>query len=308
MANLAVLGSINVDHLMQVQYAPKAGETLTADNYQVVAGGKGANQAVAAAKLGATVSMIGCIGSDAIGAQMKREFTEIGIDTSGICEITDAATGLAMIYVEQNGENRIGIWPGANKGLSVEVLHRHQAKIEQADLLLMQLETPVEALVDAAAVAKQAGTQVVLNPAPAKGLPEALLNNVDIITPNETEAEILTGVAVATIDDAAKAAKVFHQQFGIGQVLITLGKRGVYLSQDGVGQQIGGFVVDAVDTTAAGDTFNGGFVTALLEGKSTLEAIRFGQAAAALSVTRLGAQSSIPSRAETVAFMQAHID
>ncbi|QIZ77114.1 ribokinase [Ferrimonas lipolytica] len=305
MAKLTVLGSINVDHLMQVAAAPKAGQTLTAKNYQVVAGGKGANQAVAAAKLGAEVAMIGCIGSDAIGTQMKAEFTQVGIDTSGITAVAGEATGLAMIYVEDSGENRIGIWPGANGALSEEVLVHHRDQVTATDLLLMQLETPIETLVTAAALAKQAGTTVVLNPAPAQALPKALLQNVDIITPNETEAEQLTGVTINNMDDADRAAKALHDQFGIELVLITLGKRGVWLSNQGQGKQISGFSVNAVDTTAAGDTFNGGFVTALLEGKSLSDAVRFGQAAAALSVTRLGAQSSIPTRAETLVMMES---
>ncbi|WP_028116647.1 ribokinase [Ferrimonas senticii] len=303
MAKLTVLGSINVDHLMQVTYAPKAGETLTANNYQVVAGGKGANQAVAAAKLGADVAMIGCVGSDAIGAQMVAEFAETGMDTAGISAVAGESTGLAMIYVEQSGENRIGIWPGANAALNNEVVDAQRGQIEASELLLMQLETPVESLVYAAEIAKAAGTKVVLNPAPAKALPEALLRNVDIITPNETEAQLLTGIAIDTLEDAERAANQLHQQFGIELVLITLGKRGVWLSQSGQGQRIEGFVVNAIDTTAAGDTFNGGFVTAMLEGKSLVEAVRFGQAAAALSVTRLGAQSSIPTRAEAQALL-----
>ncbi|BAJ00606.1 ribokinase [Shewanella violacea] len=303
MAKLSVLGSINVDHLMQVGAAPRGGQTIQAKQYQIVAGGKGANQAVAAAKLGADVAMIACIGTDAIGEQMKQGLADIGIDTKGITTITGENTGVAMIYVEDSGENRIGIWPGANASLTETVMSEHKASIQDSDLLLLQLETPVETLVAAAKIAKAAGTRVVLNPAPAKALPEALLSNVDIITPNETEAEQLTGVAISELSDADMAANKLHTKFGIETVLITLGERGVWLSHKGEGKHIAGFVMQAIDTTAAGDTFNGGFVTGLLEGQSMLDSVRFGQAAAALSVTRMGAQSSIPTRVETLALL-----
>ena len=300
MAKLSVLGSINVDHLMQVGAAPRGGQTIQAKQYQIVAGGKGANQAVAAAKLGADVAMIACIGIDAIGEQMKQGLADVGIDTKGITTIPGENTGVAMIYVEDSGENRIGIWPGANACLIETVMLEHRAAIQDSDILLLQLETPVATLVAAAKIAKAAGTRVVLNPAPAKALPESLLRNVDIITPNETEAEQLTGVAIRELSDADIAANKLHSQFGIETVLITLGERGVWLSHKGEGKHIAGFVMQAIDTTAAGDTFNGGFVCGLLEGQSMLDSVRFGQAAAALSVTRRGAQSSIPTREATL--------
>ncbi|USD39069.1 ribokinase [Ferrimonas sp. SCSIO 43195] len=303
MATLTVLGSINVDYVMQVAAFPRPGQTIEAKRYQIVGGGKGANQAVAAAKLGGKVAMIGCVGDDAIGAQLTQEFAATGLDVSAITAVAGEATGLAMIYVDDKGENSIGIWPGANGCLSPQLASAHREFIEQSQLLLMQLETPIETLIEAAAIAKAANTQVVLNPAPAKALPDALLAHVDIITPNETEAEQLTGIAVDTLDDADRAAQALHQRFGIDMVLITMGKRGVWLSQAGQGQLLAGFEVKAVDTTAAGDTFNGGFVTALLEGQSVIDAVAFGQAAAAMSVTRVGAQSSIPSRDEALALV-----
>ncbi len=303
MATLTVLGSINVDHLLQVDQFPRPGQTLTANQYDIVAGGKGANQAVAAARLGAQTTMIGCVGEDAIGAQMVAQFAADGINTVTIDTVSGQNTGLAMIYVDSKGENHIGIWPGANAALSPERVQRHHQHIADADLLLLQLETPIESLELAARLAREAGTTVVLNPAPARDLPDALLRHVDILTPNETEAEQLTGIAIDTLEDADRAARALHQRFGIRTVMITLGKRGVWLSEAGEGRQIPGFVVEAVDTTAAGDTFNGGMVTALLEGQSLEAAVRFGQAAAALSVTRLGAQSSIPTRDEVQALL-----
>ncbi|NRD75551.1 ribokinase [Shewanella sp. VB17] len=300
MAKLSVVGSINVDHVMQVNKAPCGGQTIEAKHYQIVAGGKGANQAVAAAKLGADVAMIACVGMDAVGEQMKQGLADMGINIDGVTAISDENTGLAMIYVEDSGENRIGIWPGANGALTEAVIAEYKTTIEGSELLLLQLETPIKSLTLAAKFAKAAGVKVVLNPAPAKELPDALLRNVDIITPNETEAELLTGITIKVLSDASLAAKKLHERFGIEMVLITLGKRGVWLSHKGEGLHIEGFNVDAVDTTAAGDTFNGGFVVGLLEGKSVLDSVRFGQAAAALSVTRIGAQSSIPTRIETL--------
>ncbi|MBY5922032.1 ribokinase [Ferrimonas balearica] len=303
MATLTVLGSINVDHVAQVDHFPRPGETLTARQYDIVAGGKGANQAVAAARLGARTTLVGCVGEDAIGAEMVAQFQADGIDTTAIDEVVGHNTGLAMIYVDSQGENTIGIWPGANAALSPERVLAHHHCITDADLLLLQLETPVESLERAAELAREAGTTVVLNPAPARALPDSLLRHVDILTPNETEAEQLSGIAINTLEDADRAAQALHERFGIKTVIITLGKRGVWLSESGTGKSIPGFVVEAVDTTGAGDTFNGAMVTALLEGESMDKAIRFGQAAAALSVTRMGAQSSIPIRDEVMALL-----
>ncbi|WP_373767582.1 ribokinase [Glaesserella sp.] len=299
---LCVLGSINVDHVIRVPYFPKAGETLTGYGYQIAYGGKGANQAVAAARVGAKVSFIGAIGDDQIGQTMKQAFEQDGIDTSAICVIPNQSTGLAMIQVADSGENSIVISAGANADLSESLVEQHKSQIEQADILLMQLESPLQAVTLATKFAKSAGVKVVLNPAPAQPLPDSLLSHIDIITPNETEAEILTGIKVTDEQTAAVAANHFHQ-LGIETVLITLGSKGVYYSEKGQGEIIPGFRVDAVDTTAAGDTFNGAFVTALLEGKSAKDAIRFAHAAAAISVTRIGAQTAIPTREEVEVFL-----
>lgn len=299
---LTVLGSINADHVISVPYFAKPGETLTGENYHIAFGGKGANQAVAAARLGANVAFIGCIGADGIGETMKNAFEKDGIDTANIHRIADEMTGMAFIQVAQSGENSIVIARGANAYLDENIVRQSEAQIAQSDCLLMQLETPVPAVELAAKIAKKHGVQVVLNPAPAQSLSDELLSQIDIITPNETEAEILTGVQVTDEQSAVKAAEVFHQK-GIGCVMITLGAKGVFVSQNGESRVIKGFRVQAVDTTAAGDTFNGGFVTALLNGEFFDDAIRFGQAAAAISVTRQGAQPSIPSRQETLDFL-----
>ncbi|QIM69677.1 ribokinase [Basfia succiniciproducens] len=302
MKKLTVLGSINADHVISVPHFVKPGETLTGSNYHIAYGGKGANQAVAAARLGADVDFIACIGDDDIGKAMKAAFERDGIHTHTISTIPHQTTGIAMIQVAESGENSIVISAGANAHLTEELLAQHQESIAHADCLLMQLETPISAVEKAAVFAKQNGTKVVLNPAPAQPLSDHLLAHIDMITPNETEAEILTGVQVTDEQSAAEAAQVFHHK-GIETVLITLGSKGVFFSSRGVQRIIPGFRVKAVDTTAAGDTFNGALITALLEDKSMEEAIRFAHGAAAISVTRKGAQPSIPSREETLAFL-----
>ncbi|AHG80338.1 Ribokinase [Mannheimia varigena USDA-ARS-USMARC-1388] len=302
MKKLTVLGSINADHVISVPYFAKPGETLTGHSYHIAYGGKGANQAVAAARLGAKVSFIGCIGNDDIGRAMKTAFVQDGIDVGAIKTIDNQMTGIAMIQVAESGENSIVISAGANGHLDESVVAETQSAISEADCLLMQLETPLPAIIQAAQIAKQHGTKVVLNPAPARALPDELLGLLDMITPNETEAEILTGVKVVDEATASQAAEVFHQK-GIETVLITLGSKGVFVSENSLGNIVAGFRVQAVDTTAAGDTFNGALVTAMLEDKPFAEAIRFAHAAAAISVTRKGAQPSIPSRQETLDFL-----
>lgn len=302
MKNLTVLGSINANHVISVPYFAKPGETLTGHSYHIAYGGKGANQAVAAARLGAEVSFIGCIGNDDIGRAMKSAFAQDGINTNPIKTIDSEMTGIAMIQVAESGENSIVISAGANGHLDEAVVAEYQAEIAQAECLLMQLETPLPAIIQAAKIAKEKGTKVILNPAPAQALPYELLSLLDMITPNETEAEILTGVKVIDESSAQQAAQVFHQK-GIEKVLITLGSKGVFVSENGVGQIVAGFRVKAVDTTAAGDTFNGALVTAMLEDKPLNEAILFAHASAAISVTRKGAQPSIPTRQEALEFL-----
>ncbi|MCK3658469.1 ribokinase [Pasteurellaceae bacterium Pebbles2] len=304
---LTILGSINADHVISVPYFAKPGETLTGSNYHIAFGGKGANQAVAAARLAdeqVNVRFIGCVGDDDIGRTMKQAFAQDGIDTSQIREIPQQTTGIAMIQVAQSGENSIVISAGANSCVDEALVEQLQQQIASSDCLLMQLETPLQGVALAASYAKKAGKMVVLNPAPAQKLPDELLSLLDMITPNETEAEILTGVKVTDEQSAVQSAQVFHQK-GIPTVLITLGSKGVYVSQNGVGEIVSGFRVEATDTTAAGDTFNGALVSALLAKKPLAEAIRFAHAAAAISVTRAGAQPSIPTRAETLEFLTA---
>ncbi|WP_295895429.1 ribokinase [uncultured Vibrio sp.] len=307
MNQLVVLGSVNADHVLQVPSFPRPGETLHGRNYQVIPGGKGANQAVAAARLNADIGFIACVGDDAFGINIRENFKLDGMNIKGVKMQPNYPTGIAMIQVSDSGENSICISAEANAKLSAESIEPDLESIRQAKYLLMQLETPLDGIEKAALVAKESGTTVILNPAPARPLPEALLACVDIITPNETEAEVLTGVTVTDNESAQEAANALHGK-GIETVMITLGSKGVWLSRScsqgsGRGESIAGFKVEVIDTTAAGDTFNGALVTGLLESLPLESAIKFAHAAAAISVTRFGAQTSIPTREEVDAFL-----
>ena len=300
---LVVLGSINADHILNLPAFPAPGETLTGSHYQVAFGGKGANQAVAAGRSGADIAFIACVGDDDTGERVCQQLVTDKIDIAPVSTVAGESTGVALIFVNAEGENVIGIHAGANAALSPARVEAQQALIAEANALLMQLESPVESVLRAAQIAHQNNTTVILNPAPAQTLPDELLALVDIITPNETEAETLTGIRVANDNDAAKAARALHDK-GIETVIITLGSRGVWASVKGEGACVPGFKVHAIDTIAAGDTFNGALVTALLEQKPLQEAIRFAHAAAAIAVTRKGAQPSVPWRNETDDFLR----
>ncbi|MGL5453673.1 MAG: ribokinase [Citrobacter telavivensis] len=300
--NLVVLGSINADHILNLKTFPTPGETVTGNHYQVAFGGKGANQAVAAGRSGANIAFIACTGDDDVGRNIRKQLISDNIDVEPVSVISGDSTGVALIFVNGDGENVIGIHAGANAALSPALVEAQRERIAQASALLMQLESPIESVLTAAKIAKQNNTIVALNPAPARELSDELLALVDIITPNETEAEKLTGIRVENDEDAAKAAQVLHEK-GIYTVLITLGSRGVWASVNGEGCRVPGFKVDAVDTIAAGDTFNGALITALLEEKPLSDAIRFAHAAAAIAVTRKGAQPSVPWRDEIEAFL-----
>lgn len=307
-----VLGSSNVDYILKVPHFLLPGETLAGDQYQVALGGKGANQAVAAARAGADITFIAAVGDDDVGKGAIVQFQQDQIDTRLMTIIENEKTGVALIFVNKEGENMIGIYSGANAHVTPDFITPFLPDIEAAGMLLMQLETPLETLELAAKKAQSAGVKVVLNPAPARDLSDAFLENIDIITPNETEAQILTGITVETDQDADRASQVLHDK-GIEIVIITLGKRGAWVSVKtqngscGVGQLVPGFVVKAVDTIGAGDTFNGVLVTALLEGKPLVEAVKMGHAAGALAVMKEGAQPSIPNRTQIDQFLQSNL-
>lgn len=299
---LVVLGSINADHILNLDAFPLPGETVTGSHYQVAFGGKGANQAVAAGRSGAQIAFIACTGNDDTGERIRAQLVSDNIDVAPVSVVDGESTGVALIFVNGEGENVIGIHAGANAALSPERVAAQQVLITDADALLMQLESPVESVLTAAKIAHENHTTVVLNPAPARVLSDELLALVDIITPNETEAEKLTGIRVESDSDAERAAFALHDK-GIGTVIITLGSRGVWASVNGEGRRVPGFKVNAIDTIAAGDTFNGALVTALLEDKPLNEAIVFAHAAAAIAVTRKGAQPSVPWRTEINDFL-----
>lgn len=305
MNKLVVLGSVNADHVLQVPSFPRPGETLHGRNYQVIPGGKGANQAVAASRLNADTGFIACVGDDAFGINIRENFKMDRINIAGVKMEPNCPTGIAMIQVSDSGENSICISAEANAKLTAEAIESDLERIRGARFLLMQLETPMCGIEKAASVAKSAATNVILNPAPARELSDQLLACVDVITPNETEAEVLTGITVTDDESAQEAANALHRK-GIEIVLITLGAKGVWLSENGRGELISGFKVDATDTTAAGDTFNGALVTGLLEDLPLKSAIKFAHAAAAISVTRFGAQTSIPTREEVDTFLAEH--
>ncbi|ROP56087.1 ribokinase [Enterobacter sp. BIGb0383] len=300
--SLVVLGSINADHILNLESFPAPGETLLGSQYQIAFGGKGANQAVAAGRSGAKIAFIACTGDDDTGERVRKQLASDNIDIAPVSVIAGESTGVALIFVNGEGENVIGIHAGANAALTVELVEAQRERIAGASALLMQLESPIESVLAAAKIARENQTLVALNPAPARELSDELLSLLDIITPNETEAEKLTGVRVDNEADAAKAAQILHDK-GIKTVLITLGSRGVWASVNGEGSRIPGFKVQAIDTIAAGDTFNGALITALLEEKPLAEAIRFAHAAAAIAVTRKGAQPSVPWRKEIDEFL-----
>ncbi|MCD1127620.1 ribokinase [Jinshanibacter sp. LJY008] len=299
---LVVLGSINADHILNVNEFPRPGETITGKDYRISFGGKGANQAVAAGRSGANITFIACVGDDDIGKQVCRQLKLDNIDIQPIESINGTNTGVAMIFVNGKGENVIAIDAGANAAVTPDYLNKYRQQVIDADVLLMQLETPLETILAAAKLAKQNDTLVALNPAPARELSDELLANIDIITPNETEAEQLTGITIVNSDDANNAAGLLHAK-GIRKVIITLGSRGAWVSIDGIGSLIEGYKVEPVDTIAAGDTFNGALITAMLEGQELYQAVKFGHAAAAIAVTRRGAQPSVPWRKEIDAFL-----
>lgn len=287
-----VLGSINMDMVARVPHMPVGGETLTADKYYVNPGGKGANQAVAIAKLGGKVAMIGKVGSDETGDALKNNLKAMGVDESMVTR-ADVPSGIAMIIVE-GGENRIILYKGANHSVTKADVDEGLKNAKPGDALVMQLEIPLETVTYAAAVAKQKGMLVLLNPAPAVPLGEELLKNVDIIAPNETETEILTGVGLDSDVHIALAVKKLYQ-LGVKRVIITMGSRGSIVAEGQTITPVEPRKVKAVDTTSAGDTFVGATVLRYLDGDTLKDAARFASVASSITVTREGAAQSIPT-------------
>ena len=292
-----VIGSSNTDLIVRAARLPKPGETILGGEFARAAGGKGANQAVAAARAGGAVTLIARLGRDSNGDAAVAGFVAAGVDVTHVSRDPTRPSGVALIVVGRRGENSIAVAPGANSALSPADVRRAKGAFSRARLVLLQLETPIETIEASLEMAAAAGVRVVLNPAPARPLGTRLLSRVHLLTPNQSEAEALTGVAVATEATAAKAADSLLAR-GVRHVLITMGSRGAFVAGTDGRQLVPGFKVRAVDATGAGDVFNGALVVALGEGRPLLDAAAFANAAAAISVTRVGAQPSAPTRRE----------
>ncbi|WLG92549.1 ribokinase [Pseudomonas cucumis] len=300
-AKVVVIGSLNMDLVTRAPRLPRGGETLIGQSFATVSGGKGANQAVAAARLGAQVSMVGCVGSDAYGEALRGALLAEQIDCQAVSTVEDSS-GVALIVVDDNSQNAIVIVAGANGALTPEVIDRFDAVLQAADVIICQLEVPDATVGHALKRGRELGKTVILNPAPAsRPLPADWYAAIDYLIPNESEASALSGLPVDSLSTAETAATRLIAM-GAGKVIITLGAQGSLLANGTRLEHFPAAKVKAVDTTAAGDTFVGGFAAALAAGKSEAEAIRFGQVAAALSVTRAGAQPSIPTLSDVQAF------
>jgi ribokinase len=299
---ITVVGSSNTDLVVKAPKLPAPGETVLGSEFIVAPGGKGANQAVAIARLGGGVTFVAKLGADDFGDQRLEDFKRDGMSTKFVFRDQESPSGVALIFVDDEGENMIVAAQGANARLLTGDVDRARSAILDADMLVLQLETPMETVEHAVSIAAGSNVPVILNPAPGRELAPALIEKIGYLTPNETEAEILTGIKVASDDDARKAgAKLL--EFGAGNVIVTMGRRGAMMMNANENLLIPAFVVDAVDATAAGDAFNGGLAYALASGKGLADAVKFANAVAALAVTRMGAQPSMPTRDELEHFL-----
>ena len=297
--SIVVYGSINIDLTAYTPTLPIAGETLLGHSYLMSLGGKGANQAVASARLGAEVSLIGHVGDDTFGRRALQQLNGYGVDVSRVETLTDHGTGLAVISVDDNGENTIIVLSGANMCFDENDVERFRDLLRKAQVLLMQLEVPVGADLAVAKIARAEGVKVILDPAPAAQLPDELYYIADIMTPNEVETEILVGIRPSSLDEAAEAANRLRDR-GLDTAVITLGSGGTYCASGSDNIHLPAFQVDTVDTVAAGDAFAGGLAVAISEGLPINQALKWGAAAGALCTTRAGASVAMPDRDEVV--------
>jgi ribokinase len=300
-AKVVIVGSLNMDLVTRAPRLPRAGETLAGQSFVTVPGGKGANQAVAAARLGASVAMIGCVGDDAYGEQLRAALLAEGVDCQAVTRVSGESTGVALIVVDDSSQNAIVIVAGGNGHVTASVVDSFDALLCQAEVIICQLEVPLDTVGHVLKRGHELGKTVILNPAPASGpLPPQWFAWIDYLIPNESEAAALTGLPVDSVASADAAASALLAA-GVSKVIVTLGEQGALFASKSRSEHFPAPKVQPIDTTAAGDTFVGGFAAALADGKSESDAIRFGQVAAALSVTRSGAQPSIPTFAEVQA-------
>ena len=299
---IVVVGSINLDLVVGADRIPKVGETVAGKTFNTFFGGKGANQAVAAAKLGYPVAMIGCVGTDAFGTQLREGLDDAGVDTVGV-SIVEGPSGVALITTSSRGENNIVVVPGANEHLTPAFLEKAAPLLQRAGMILTQLEIPFDTVDYLAHIAERNDVPLMLDPAPARDLPMSLLRRVAWITPNETEIRELLKRRIESESDYYAAAECLLSS-GTKNVLLKMGSRGALVAQqDGLKEIVSAFPVDPVDTTAAGDAFNGGFAVGLMRGMNPIESAGFASAVAAISVTRAGAQPSMPTSAEVEQFL-----
>jgi len=300
---IVVVGSSNTDMVILLPHLPVPGETEIGGDFSMAAGGKGANQAVGAARAGGSVTLVARVGDDMFGNKAIAGYAKDHINADFVFQDAEAKSGVALIFVDKkSGENTIAVASGANSKLSIADVKKASKVISEASILILQLETPLATAEAAAALAYKAGVRIILNPAPARKLPDKFLKQISIFTPNEVEAEFFTGIKVSKIEDAARAADKLMAK-GIETVIITLGARGSYVATKDMKKLVPSFKVKPIDTTGAGDVYNGALAVALAEGKTILEAARYANAAGALSTTVLGAQPSAPTRKAIESFL-----
>jgi ribokinase len=303
MAGICVVGSLNMDLVAVAEHFPKPGETIIGKEFGTYPGGKGANQAVAAGRLYASVRMVGKVGNDAFGEQQIRNLKQNGVGTRGVRVEKEISSGIALIEVDNGGENNIVVIPGANGKVNPEYIDNQFVSLLDSDIFLFQLEIPLETVFYAIRKLKERGKSIILDPAPAVALPEDIYPYIDFITPNETEISILTGTKPENEGLLHRAAEVLLAK-GVKTIILKMGKNGAYIINNEQSVHVPGFRVKAIDTTAAGDTFNAAFAVSLAQGLALQESVIFANAAAALSTTAKGAQAAMPDMKKVRSFMR----
>lgn len=302
MKNILVVGSMNMDLVVNTDEIPKVGETILGNSLSQIPGGKGANQAVAMAKLGGDVTFLGKVGDDSFGLDLIKSMEDSKVDISHIETMADS-TGIAVINVDKAGNNNIVVIPGANWSVDVDYLHRHKSAFEKADIVVFQLEIPMATVKEGLRLAKDLGKTTILNPAPALDLDDETIKYIDILIPNEHELARMAGIPVVDEKSMLAAAKILMDK-GVKQIIVTLGSKGALYIDEDVEEFYEAFKVKVVDTTAAGDSFIGGFTTSYVEDGQISKAINMGQKTAALSIQEFGAQSSLPTKTEVEKFKE----